>query len=73
LIDPAKHSGLRLASQDKIQSGSEARKLAADAKSLLTKLAKQHQGTPWEIIAKRQALTALGLTWQPAPKDTIGE
>jgi hypothetical protein len=72
-IDPAKHSGLRLASQEKMQSGSEAKKLAADAKSLLTKLAKQHQGTPWEIMAKRQALTALGLTWQPAPKDTIGE
>jgi hypothetical protein len=72
-IDPAKHAGWRLAAQEKMNSGSEAKKMATEAKSLLTKLAKQHQGTPWEIIAKRQALTSLGLTWQPAPRDTIGD
>jgi hypothetical protein len=65
--DPAKYSGYRLASQEKMHSGSEARKLAADSKKLLTKVAKQNQGTPWEVLAKRQALNALGLEWQPIP------
>jgi hypothetical protein len=63
---------LRLASQEKLQSGSDAKKLAADATKILTKLAKQHQGTPWEVIAKRQGLTALGLTWQPALRESSG-
>jgi ribulose 1,5-bisphosphate carboxylase large subunit-like protein len=65
--DPAKHSGWRLASTDKLQSGGEAKKLAADAKKRLEKLAKEHAGTPWEVMAKRQALTSLGLQWQPTP------
>jgi hypothetical protein len=65
--DPAKHAGWRLAATDKLQSGTEAKKLATEAKKRLEKLAKEHQGTPWEILAKRQALTALGLEWQPCP------
>jgi hypothetical protein len=63
--DPTKHSGWRLAAREKQQSGSEARTLATDANKLLAKLAKQHQGTPWEVLAKREALTALGLEWKP--------
>jgi hypothetical protein len=63
--DPNVHSGWRLASQVKLQSGPEARKLASDAKKLLDQLAKDHKGTPWEILAKREAMTALGLQWQP--------
>lgn len=65
--DPTKFTGFRLASQEKLQSGSEARKLAADSKKLLGKIVQQHQGTPWEVLAKRQALNALGLEWQPIP------
>ena len=63
--DPKIHTGWRLASQEKLQSGPEARKLANDAKKILEKLAKQNQGTPWEILAKREMMTALGLQWQP--------
>jgi hypothetical protein len=63
--DPAVHSGWRLASQEKLQSGGEAKKKAADARKMLAKLAQEHRGTPWEILAKRDALTALGLEWQP--------
>jgi hypothetical protein len=65
--DPAKHTGWRLAAQERLQSGSEAKKLATDSKKLLNKIAADHQGTPWEILAKRQALTTLGLEWQPTP------
>jgi hypothetical protein len=63
--DPKIHSGWRLASQEKVQSGSETRKNASEAKKILEKLAKQNQGTPWEILAKREMMTALGLQWQP--------
>jgi hypothetical protein len=63
--DPKIHTGWRLASQEKLQSGAETRKLAAEAKKILEKLAKQNQGTPWEILAKREMMTALGLQWQP--------
>ena len=38
------------------------------AKKLLEKLAKEHKGTPYEILSKREALTTLGLEWQPLSK-----
>jgi hypothetical protein len=62
--DPKIHSGWRLASQEKLQKA-ENRKLANEAKKILEKLAKQNRGTPWEILAKREMITALGLQWQP--------
>jgi hypothetical protein len=65
--DSSKHTGWRLAASATLQSGSEGKKLAAEAKQRLEKLAKDHPGTPWEVMAKRQALTALGLEWQPCP------
>ena len=34
------------------------------ADQVLKDLAEEHQGTPWEILAKRESLTALGLEWQ---------
>ena len=61
-----KHLGFRLASQEKVQNP-DAKKMAADSKKIFTKLAKEHQGTPWEVLAKRQSLNALGLEWKPFP------
>jgi len=63
--DPKIHTGWRLASQEKLQSGAETRKLANQAKSIFENLAKENQGTPWEILAKREMMTALGLHWEP--------
>jgi hypothetical protein len=63
--DPKIHSGWRLASQEKLQSGAETRKLANEAKKIYENLAKKNQGTPWEILAKRELMTSLGLQWQP--------
>ena len=64
--DPKIHQGWKLASQEKLQqTGSDGRRLAADSRKLLEKLAKEHPGTPWEILAKRERLTTLGLRWQP--------
>jgi hypothetical protein len=54
-----------LAASHEMKSGPEGKKLAAEAKKRLDQLAKDHAGTPWEVMAKRQALTALGLEWRP--------
>lgn len=66
--DPSKHAGWRLAARDKLQSGPEAKRYAKESRAALDKLARQRQGTPWEILAKRQAVTALGLEWQLIPR-----
>jgi predicted Zn finger-like uncharacterized protein len=65
-LDPKLHNGFRLASQEKLQSGKEIKDLASESRKLLTKLIKDNPGTPWELLAKRERFTALGLTWQPA-------
>jgi hypothetical protein len=63
--DPAKHSGWRLVSQEKLQSGAEAKKMAAASRKLLDKIIKDHPGTPYEVLAKREKMNPLGLEWQP--------
>jgi Caspase domain len=65
-LDPKLHNGYRLASQEKIQSPKEIKDLASESRKLLTKLIKENPGTPWELLAKRERFTALGLAWQPA-------
>jgi hypothetical protein len=63
--DPSVHSGWRLASRKKLQGDSTGRKLARDAEKLLEKIIEENAGTPWEILARREKMTALGLEWQP--------
>lgn len=65
-LDPKLHNGYRLASQEKIQSPKEIKDLVSDSKKLLNKVIKEHPGTPWEILAKRDLFRSLGLAWQPA-------
>jgi hypothetical protein len=64
-LTPNVHMGYRLSSQEKLQSGREVRELAAQSRKILTKLAKEHAGTPWETLARRARLDALGLKWEP--------
>jgi len=63
------HTGWRLASRDKMQAkgdeGKQAKKYASDAKEVLKKLAEEHKGTPYEVLAKRDGSNALGLEWRP--------
>jgi hypothetical protein len=63
------HIGWRLASREtmqcKQQVGKEARAQAKEAKEILEAMAAAHKGTPYEVLAKREAATALGLEWQP--------
>jgi hypothetical protein len=64
-LDPKLHNGWRLAAQEKITSPKDVKDLAIDARKLLSKLIEDHPGTPWEVLAKRERSTALGLAWQP--------
>jgi len=65
--DPQLHRGWRLASSTKLQGDPVGRKMAKHAARLLDRLIQEHAGTPWEILARRQKLTAVGLEWVPEP------
>ena len=64
--NPELHSRWKLASQPKLQGDSIGKKSAKDAQKLLDKIIKNNTGSPWEVLAKREKLTNLGLEWQPA-------
>jgi hypothetical protein len=64
--DPELHGGWKLAATTTLTGDSAGKKLAASSRKALDKLAKEHAGTPWEVLAKRAKLTALGLEWKPA-------
>jgi hypothetical protein len=63
--DPNLHGGWILAATTTLQGDATGKKLAKDSRKILEKLSKDHAGTPWEVLAKREKLTALGLEWQP--------
>lgn len=60
------YGGWKLAATTSLSGDSAGKKLAAASRKALEKLAKEHAGTPWEVLAKRAKLTALGLEWKPA-------
>jgi hypothetical protein len=64
-IDRKVQNGWRVASQPNL-SDSQAKKDAGKAKKILEKIAKDYPNTPWEVLAKRDKLTALGMEWQAA-------
>jgi hypothetical protein len=64
--DPDLHGGWKLASRARLQGDHMGRKIANEAHKLLDKIIKNNSGTPWEVLAKREKLTNLGLEWQPA-------
>jgi hypothetical protein len=55
--------GWRLAAKAKSTDGT-AKKYEKKARQLLADLAKEHAGTPWEVLAKREKLTSLALEWK---------
>jgi hypothetical protein len=63
--DPTVHIGWRMASRKKLQGDGTGRKLIRESEKLLDRLIEEHKGTPWEVLARRERLTALGLAWQP--------
>jgi hypothetical protein len=65
-LQPKVHTGWRLASCEKMQSGKDVKEMAAESRKLFAKIIRDHPGSPWEFLAKREQLTALGLEWQPS-------
>jgi hypothetical protein len=65
-LDTNLYKGWKLASQADMQGDSKGKRFANNARKLLDKMIKDHAGTPWAVLAKREKLTNLGLEWQPA-------
>ncbi len=64
--DPKLYSGWRLASQYDPQTGDrDSKKFAAESRKKFDKIIADYPGTPWEIMAKRDRTSGLGLEWQP--------
>jgi len=64
-LQPNVDTGWRLASKEKLSSAKDVKEMAAESRKIFAKIIKQYKGTPWEVLAKRERLTALGLEWQP--------
>jgi predicted RNA-binding Zn-ribbon protein involved in translation (DUF1610 family) len=65
-LQSTRQTGWRLASCEKLASGKDVRAMAAQAKKLFAKLSQEQPGTPWQVLAKRGMLTALGMEWRPS-------
>ena len=59
------HGGWKLASTAKLTGDSTGKKLAKESNKTMEQLVKDLAGSPWEILAKREKFTNLGLEWQP--------
>lgn len=63
-LDEAVHNGWRLSAIPNLQGDGQGKKLAKDSDKIFVRIIKEHPGTPWEVLARRDRLTALGLDWQ---------
>jgi hypothetical protein len=59
-------NGWKLASLEKPKGDSQGKNAEKASRKLLEQVIKDNAGTPWEVLAKREKLTALGLQWQGA-------
>lgn len=58
--------GWKLASLEKPKGDSAGKNAEKASRKLLEQIIADNPGTPWEVLAKREKLTALGLQWQGA-------
>jgi len=65
-MDPKIHGGWKLAATAKLQGDSAGKKLAKESTKTMEALVKNTAGSPWEVLAKREKFTTLGLEWQAA-------
>jgi hypothetical protein len=64
--DPKIHNGWRVASQKKMQGDKAGKDAAKEAHGILKKMETDHAGTLWEVLAKQDRLTHLGMHWEGA-------
>jgi hypothetical protein len=67
-MDPNVHVGWKLAARDTLDGDPKGKKMATDAGKLYDQIITENANTPWEVLAKREQLTALGLEWKPSSK-----
>jgi hypothetical protein len=67
-LDRNVSSGWKLASTTELTGDSAGKKLARSAARAFDKIAREHKDTPSAVLARREALTALGLEWKPKAK-----
>jgi hypothetical protein len=68
-LNPAIHNGWRVASTEKVNATGKEPKVREYVKNvgkLWKKVMKDHPGTPWAVMARRESVTALGLDWRPS-------
>ncbi len=58
-------TGYQMVSSEKMKSKREVKDLAEAGREIFTKIAEEHKGTPWAVLAKRAKSIALGLEWKP--------
>jgi Planctomycete cytochrome C/Caspase domain len=71
--EKGKAAGYRLASAMKMSSKKDIQEKAEEARELLGKMADDHKGTPWEVLAKMHKNVALGLKWEVIPEPPPAE
>ncbi len=63
--DPAIHQGWRLVPRPQPAGDRTGKILVKNARQILLNLIRDHAGTPWEVLARRDLETGLGLEWRP--------
>jgi hypothetical protein len=66
------HNSFQLASRTDLTGDSTGKKMAKSSAKTMTALAENLKGTPWEVLAKREKLTALGLEWKASKESVAG-
>jgi len=64
-LTPGVHGGWRLEPTEKLSAPRDVRDLADEARQAFDRLIRERPGTPWEVLARRERVTLLGLQWQP--------
>jgi S1-C subfamily serine protease len=63
--DPKVHRGWRMLPEEKVQSGADTKKLAAEAQKIWEQMTKDYKGKTWGERAQQARKTLVGLKWVP--------
>ena len=61
------HNAWRIGSRPKVQvSEGKVKTMAKEINKAWERIGKNHPGTPWAVLARREQMTSLGLEWRPS-------